>query len=307
MTSRPGLFARLARTRDSLSSGLKGLFSSSRTLDEGLFEDIEDQLIMADLGVETSQDIVSKLRAMAKSERFQSADELLAGLKEVIIGYFPGVPDTDPVARSPRVTLMVGVNGVGKTTTLAKLAAREKNAGHTVMMAACDTFRAAAVEQLQTWGRRLDLPVIAQGQGSDAAAVAFDALQAAQARSVDHLLIDSAGRQHTQGDLMEQLRKLTRVLARLDPDAPHETWLTVDAGNGQNVLSQVETFNEATPLTGICVTKLDGTAKGGVVIAIAQRFGIPIRFIGVGEQVEDLRPFDAAEFVDALLPELDAD
>jgi fused signal recognition particle receptor len=199
---------------------------------------------------------------------------------------------------------MVGVNGVGKTTTLAKIAHRKKQQGKSVMLAACDTFRAAAIEQLQSWAQQLDLPVISQSHGADAAAVAFDAYNAARARNMDYLLIDSAGRQHTHSDLMEQLQKIKRVLAKVDQSAPHEVLLTVDAGNGQNVISQVEHFHSKVPLTGICVAKLDGTAKGGIVISLAQRFQLPIRYVGVGEGIDDLGPFDAVDFVDALLPDL---
>ena len=198
--------------------------------------------------------------------------------------------------------MMVGVNGVGKTTTLAKIAARHRDEGARVMFAACDTFRAAAIEQLQTWGERLGIPVVSQAHGVDAAAVAFDAYSSACAREMKLLLVDTAGRQHTHGDLVEQLKKVKRVLGKADPVVPDEVWLTVDAGNGQNVLSQVQHFHEAVNLTGICMTKLDGTAKGGVILAVAEKFGIPIRYVGTGEKPGDLRPFDAAEFVEALLP-----
>ena len=200
----------------------------------------------------------------------------------------------------PRIVLMVGVNGVGKTTTLSKIAAREKAAGRQVMLAACDTFRAAAIEQLKSWGEKLDIPVIAQSHGSDAAAVAFDAVSSAQARGVDVLLIDTAGRQHTHGDLMEQLKKLQRVIDRVVPGAPHEVLMVLDATTGQNAITQAKMFKEATDVTGIILTKLDGTAKGGVIIGICADLNIPIRYVGIGERVGDLRPFEPTEFVQAL-------
>ena len=307
MTSKEGLFARLAKTRQHLASGLFGVFGVAREIDESIYEEMEDQMLMADMGVQTSQHLLSALRRKAHRQRYRTTDELLTGLRETVVEVLAGPEhrgDQDSTAR-PRVTLMVGVNGVGKTTSLAKMAHRYKNHGNRVMLAACDTFRAAAIEQLQSWGDRLELPVITQPHGSDAAAVAYDAYQAACSRQTDHLLIDTAGRQHTHGDLMEQLKKIKRVLGKVDSALPHEVLLTVDAGNGQNVLSQVENFHQAIPLTGLCVTKLDGTAKGGVVIAVAERYGIPIRYIGVGEGLEDLREFVPVDFVNALIPERD--
>ncbi len=306
MSAKEGLFSRLRKTRESLSSGLASIFSSSPKISEGVYEEIEDQLIMADLGVQTTQTILSELRKKAVQSRIESSDELLSVLKSVILDLlqYSEATEQSTDGKKPFVILMVGVNGVGKTTTMAKMANQYRNSGNRVLLAACDTFRAAAIEQLQSWGQRLDIPVIAQSHGADAAAVAFDAYSAAQARDMDYLLIDSAGRQHTHGDLMDQLQKLKRVLGRVDENAPHEVLLTVDAGNGQNVISQVENFNKAIPLTGLCVTKLDGTARGGVVISLADRFKLPIRYIGVGEGVDDLRPFIAEDFVDALLPEL---
>ena len=306
MSAKEGLFSRLRKTRESLSSGLASIFSSSPKISEGVYEEIEDQLIMADLGVQTTQTILSELRKKAVQSRIESSDELLSVLKSVILYLlqYSEATEQSTDGKKPFVILMVGVNGVGKTTTMAKMANQYRNSGNRVLLAACDTFRAAAIEQLQSWGQRLDIPVIAQSHGADAAAVAFDAYSAAQARDMDYLLIDSAGRQHTHGDLMDQLQKLKRVLGRVDENAPHEVLLTVDAGNGQNVISQVENFNKAIPLTGLCVTKLDGTARGGVVISLADRFKLPIRYIGVGEGVDDLRPFIAEDFVDALLPEL---
>ena len=299
-------FPGFSKTRKSLSDGLLGIFKGESTIEDSLFEDIEDQLLMADIGAQTSHLLVSGLREKTRKEKYTSSSQLMEGLKETIVGVFEQCRKDDVLTRDhgPHVILMVGVNGVGKTTTLAKMGYNYKNAGSNVMLAACDTFRAAAIEQLQSWGEKLDIPVIAQSHGSDAAAVAYDAYNAACARNMDYLLIDSAGRQHTHGDLMDQLRKIKKVLAKANPDLPQDVFITVDAGNGQNVISQVENFHNAIPLTGLCITKLDGTARGGVVIALAQKFKLPIKFIGVGEGPEDLRPFDAGEFVSALLPEI---
>lgn len=302
MSEPSSLFHRLAKTRASLGAGLSRLLGRGTVLDAGLYEDIEDQLIMSDLGVETSQAIVTALRRQAKARHCATPDQLRAVLYEIILGYFDTPGSVLKPGDSPIVIVFVGVNGVGKTTTAAKLAAQLKARGHTVMLAACDTFRAAAVEQLQDWGHRLHIPVIAQSHGADAAAVAFDAATSARAREMDYLLIDTAGRQHTKADLMEQLKKLVRALNKADEDAPQETWLIVDGGSGQNVLSQLEHFNQHTSLTGVCVTKLDGTAKGGVLIAMAEKYKIPVRYIGVGEGVDDLRQFNPEEFVAALLP-----
>ena len=259
---------------------------------------------MADVGVTVAGKIVDRIRLDASSFNTEGAHPLHTVLRAVMLDIIQPCEAEGPKLQPdrPSVIMMVGVNGVGKTTTLAKIAARYKNSGANVLLAACDTFRAAAIEQLQNWGKRLDVPVIAQSHGADAAAVAFDAYSAAKARQRDLLLVDTAGRQHTHGDLVEQLIKVKRVLAKADPALPDEIWLTVDAGNGQNVLSQVEHFDKAVKLTGLCITKLDGTAKGGVVLALAERFGLPIQYIGTGESAEDLRKFNAEEFVDALLP-----
>ncbi len=299
-----GLFGRLGKTRTSLSSGLFGLFKKNAQLDEQLFDDIEDAMIMADLGAEPSQLLVERLRKTAKSEKIDNAEALLEALGAGILDILAPVEQPLQVDSETRpfVILMVGVNGVGKTTTTAKLAHHLKTQGKTVMLAAADTFRAAAIEQLQSWGDQLNIPVVAQQHGSDAAAVAFDAWQSARAKNIDVLVIDTAGRQHTHGDLMEQLSKLTRVLQKIDPDLPHEVMLTIDAGTGQNALSQIEHFKSAVNVTSLCVTKLDGTAKGGIMISVAQKFGLPVRFIGVGESMNDLRPFNAQEFTAALLP-----
>ncbi|WP_424948108.1 signal recognition particle-docking protein FtsY [Candidatus Spongiihabitans sp.] len=317
MASGAGLFARLSSTRQPLCTGLLGIFKGRPALDglhDSVFEDIEDQLLRADLGVHASQSLVSGLRRKSRQDKYTTAQQLLQGLRETMLETLGNCQHNEINSREinarpnrPRVILMVGVNGVGKTTTLAKMAKHYQDMGGKVMMAACDTFRAAAIEQLQAWGARLDIPVVAQSHGADAAAVAFDAYSAACARKVDYLLIDSAGRQHTHGDLMAQLKKIKTVLAKANPDIPHEVLITVDAGNGQNVISQVENFQKTIPLTGLCIAKLDGTARGGVVIALAEKFRLPIRYIGVGERAEDLRPFDADEFIAALLPELPGD
>ena len=300
-----GLFSRLGKTRKSLSGGLFGLFRRGTRLSESLFEEIEDHLLLADMGVEASQRLVEALRETARREKLTDAAQLTDALRNGLLEILQ--PCQQPLdlsaAAKPYVIVMVGVNGVGKTTTLAKLAGRLQKQGHAVMLGACDTFRAAAIEQLQAWGERLGVPVIAQSHGADAAAVAFDAFNAASARGIDVLLLDTAGRQHTHGDLMEQLKKINRVLSKAREDLPHEVMLTVDAGTGQNALSQTEHFREAVGASGLCVTKLDGTAKGGVVVALATKFALPIRYIGVGEGIGDLREFDAAAFVEALLPD----
>ena len=299
-----GLFARLSKTRRSLASGLSGLFGAAHKIDDSLFDDLQDQLLLADVGVTASERIINRLKQDAREKNYTESGQLQDSLRKALVEILQ--PCEQPLvvkaADGPFVILMVGVNGVGKTTTLAKLAGQLQSRGSKVMLAACDTFRAAAIEQLQTWGERLKIPVIAQSHGADAAAVAFDAYSAACARAMDVLLIDTAGRQHTHGDLMEQLKKIKRVLQKANPAIPHEVLLTVDAGNGQNVISQVEHFQQAVGLDGLCVTKLDGTAKGGVVVALVDRFALPIRYLGVGEEVEDLRQFSADEFVAALLP-----
>ena len=299
-----GLFSRLRKTRESFSSGLSSLFKPSVKLDAALYDEIEDQLIMADIGIEPAQRITQSLREKAKADKLQNADELLNTLNALISEILSAVEQPlNITTQQPYVILMVGVNGVGKTTTIAKIARHLKNQGNKVMLAAGDTFRAAAIEQLQQWGERLEIPVIAQQHGSDAAAVAFDAYQAALSRGMDVLIIDTAGRQHTHGDLMEQLAKMTRVLQKAAPDLPHEVMLTVDAATGQNALSQIEHFKEIAGVTSLNVTKLDGTAKGGIIIAMAEQYGLPIRFIGVGEGMDDLRPFNASDFAKALLPD----
>jgi fused signal recognition particle receptor len=299
------LFLRLEKTRDFLTRSIQSAISGSGEIDIGMLEDIEDQLILADLGIEVSREIVGRLRNNIRLQRITTAAEVRQELRADIVRILQPVarPWSMPAGSGTRIVLVVGVNGVGKTTTVAKLAKWLGRQGNSVMLAACDTFRAAAIDQLQVWGHRLDIPVVAQERGTDAAAVAHDAFASARAKGIDTLIIDSAGRQHVNADLMEQLRKIHRVLGRIDESAPQETLLVVDAGNGQNVIAQTEAFHAAVVLTGICVTKLDGTARGGIIVALARSFGIPIPFIAMGENLEDLALFDAGEFANALLPE----
>jgi len=301
-----GLFTRLkdalARTRGQLGAGLSGLLGGGRRVDDALFEELETLLLSADLGVEATTRVLTKLRAAARRSGLSTQEALIAALKaelREILAPCRG-PVREAASGRPQVILMVGVNGAGKTTTIGKLARRLQDEGNSVMLAAGDTFRAAAVEQLQTWGERNGVPVIAQRSGADSASVVFDAVQAATARGIDVLIADTAGRLHTKANLMEELGKIARVLKKLDPQAPHEVMLVVDATTGQNALNQAVQFHQAVGVTGITLTKLDGTAKGGILFAIAERLRLPIRFIGVGEAIEDLRPFDAEEFVEAL-------
>ena len=304
--SKPGLFKRLreglSRTRHNLSDGLTELVRSSQSIDDGLLEEIETQLLVADVGIEATREIIDGLTELIALDQIRDGDELMSSLRSRMRAIL--APSSQPLVipeqGRPYVILMVGINGAGKTTSIGKLAHRLQQQGLKVMLAAGDTFRAAAVEQLQTWGERNDVPVIAQQQGSDSASVIFDALQSARSRGIDVLIADTAGRLHTQSNLMEELKKIKRVMGKLDTEAPHEVMLVVDAGTGQNALNQALEFNNAIGLTGITLTKLDGTAKGGIIFAIAKRMRIPIRFIGVGEGIENLREFDAAEFVDAL-------
>jgi fused signal recognition particle receptor len=301
------LFLRLAKTRNFLTGSLHSIISRDGEIDAGMLDAIEDQLILGDLGVEVSREVVDRLRTNIRARRIATVVEVRQELREDIVKILQPVarPWMMPTGVGTRVVLVVGVNGVGKTTTVAKLAGWLGRQGHGVMLAACDTFRAAAIDQLKVWGQQLDIPVVAQERGTDAAAVAHDALASARARGIDTLIIDSAGRQHVNVDLMEQLKKIHRVLGRIDESAPHETLLVVDAGNGQNVLAQTQAFHAAIALTGICVTKLDGTARGGVIVALARRFGIPIPFVAMGERLEDFTLFDATAFARALLPEID--
>jgi len=302
-----GFFGRLkrglSRTRAVLNTDVRDLVGAGRKVDDALLEELETQLLVADVGVEATRTIIDDLTRRVSRKELNDGDALLAALREEMERILEPVsrPLTLPAGGAPFVILMVGVNGAGKTTTIGKLAKRFQGEGRSVMLAAGDTFRAAAVEQLQVWGERNDIPVIAQHTGADAASVVFDALQAAQARGTDLLIADTAGRLHTQANLMEELKKIKRVLGKLDPTAPHEVLLVLDATTGQNALAQAEQFHRAVGVTGIALTKLDGTAKGGIIFAIARKLGLPIRFIGVGEGIDDLRPFDACEFVEALL------
>jgi len=301
-----GLFGRLrqglARTRNGLLGGIAGLVLGKKHIDDDVLEELEMYLLGADVGVEATRRIIGDLTERMSRQQLKDSEALLAALREDMQAIL--APCSQPLQidsrHSPYVILMVGINGVGKTTTIGKLAKRLQGEGHTVMLAAGDTFRAAAVEQLKVWGERNDIAVIAQPRSADPASVVFDAMESARARGVDVLIADTAGRLHTQSNLMEELKKIKRVIGKLDETAPHEIMLVVDAGTGQNALAQAEQFNSVIGLTGLTLTKLDGTAKGGVIFALARKLGLPIRFIGVGEAIEDLRPFDAAEFVDAL-------
>jgi fused signal recognition particle receptor len=287
-----------------LARSMGGLFSRNPRLDDALLDEIETALLTADVGVAASTQLVEDLRKRMNAREFVDAGALLAALRADLVALLQpvAVPLAIDPANKPFVILTVGVNGVGKTTTIGKLARRFKDEGRTLMLAAGDTFRAAAVAQLQAWGERNGVPVVAQGQDADAAAVAFDALQAARSRGMQVLIADTAGRLHTQQGLMAELGKIRRVLAKVDPDAPHEVLMVIDGTTGQNALSQLRQFHAAVNVTGLVVTKLDGTAKGGVVFALAREFGIPIRYAGIGERPEDLRVFDPQAFVDALLP-----
>ncbi|MGD2129489.1 MAG: signal recognition particle-docking protein FtsY [Lysobacterales bacterium] len=295
---------RLEDTRRQLGKRLGDLLSGRSTVDEDLLDEIETTLITADIGINAALEIVENLRAGIRNRVITEPTQVLpavqAELYELIepCEQFLAVDES----KKPFVILMVGVNGAGKTTTIGKLAQRFKEDGLSVMLAAGDTFRAAAVEQLKSWGARNDVPVVAQGTGADSAAVIFDAMQSAAARKTDVLIADTAGRLHTQHNLMEELKKIHRVMGRIDESAPHEIMLVVDAGTGQNALNQAREFNQAVGLTGITITKLDGTARGGVLFGIAHELGVPIRFIGVGEAAKDLRPFDAGTFINAILP-----
>ncbi|QIM66096.1 signal recognition particle-docking protein FtsY [Mannheimia granulomatis] len=302
--SKGGFFNRLIqgliKTKQNIGSGFRNFFSGKK-IDDELFEELEEQLLVADLGMPTTQKIIHNLTQHATKQQLKDADLLYQQLKielgEVL------KPVAQPLViepKKPYVILMVGVNGVGKTTTIGKLARKFQNEGKSVMLAAGDTFRAAAVEQLQVWGERNNIPVVAQSTGSDSASVIFDAMQSAAAKGIDILIADTAGRLQNKNNLMDELKKIVRVMKKYDETAPHEIMLTLDAGTGQNAISQAKLFNEAVGLTGITLTKLDGTAKGGVIFAIADQFNIPIRFIGVGEKIEDLRPFNAEEFIEAL-------
>jgi fused signal recognition particle receptor len=286
-----------------LARGLTGLFARNPVLDDALLDELETRLISADVGVGASTELVAALRKRVARREFGNADALLDALRAELVAMLdPVARPLDVIGHKPFVILTVGVNGVGKTTTIGKLARHFQDAGRSVLLAAGDTFRAAAVEQLRAWGERNGVAVVAQGAVADSASVIFDALQAARARANDVLIADTAGRLHTQSGLMDELAKIRRVLGKLDPAAPHEVLLVIDGTTGQNAISQVRQFQQAIGVTGLVVTKLDGTAKGGVVFALAREFGLPIRHVGLGEGVHDLRGFDARAFVDGLLP-----
>ncbi|ELL4670408.1 signal recognition particle-docking protein FtsY [Vibrio fluvialis] len=291
----------LSRTKANIGAGFFGLFKGKK-IDDDLFEELEEQLLVADVGMDTTLKIIESLTEKSSRQQLRDGEALYGLLKEEMAEILSKVeqPLVVDSSKTPFVILMVGVNGVGKTTTIGKLAKQFQAQGKKVMLAAGDTFRAAAVEQLQIWGERNNVPVIAQHTGADSASVIYDAIEAAKARGVDVVIADTAGRLQNKANLMEELRKIVRVMKKIDDSAPHEIMLTLDAGTGQNAISQAKLFSDVAPLTGITLTKLDGTAKGGVIFAIADQFQIPIRYIGVGEGIDDLRPFATQEFIDAL-------
>lgn len=291
----------LQRTSQNIGAGFFGLFKGKK-IDEDLFEELEEQLLIADVGMNTTVKIIENLTEKASRQDLKDGEALYGLLKQEMADILAEVesPFVIDTSKKPYVILMVGVNGVGKTTTIGKLAKQFQSQGKSVMLAAGDTFRAAAVEQLQVWGQRNDVPVIAQHTGADSASVIYDAIEAARARNVDVVIADTAGRLQNKSNLMEELRKIVRVMQKIDVSAPHEIMLTLDAATGQNAISQAKLFSEVAPVTGINLTKLDGTAKGGVIFALADQFKIPIRYIGVGEGIDDLRPFEAHDFIEAL-------
>ena len=306
-----GWFARLrqglSKTSASLGEGMASLFLGKKAIDDELLDELETRLLMADVGVEATTAIIGNLTKRVARKELADSGALYKALQEELAGLLKPVeqPLAVDTAKQPYVILVVGVNGVGKTTTIGKLASRLQGEGKKVMLAAGDTFRAAAVEQLQVWGERNNIAVIAQHTGADSASVIFDSVQAAKARGIDVLIADTAGRLHTKDNLMEELKKVRRVIGKLDDSAPHEVLLVLDAGTGQNAINQTKQFNQAVALTGLALTKLDGTAKGGVIFALAKQFGLPIRYIGVGEGIDDLRTFVAEDFVQALFSERD--
>ena len=294
----------LGDSRNTIGKRLKTLVSGHSEINEDLLDELETTLLTADVGVKASLGIMDNLRAAISNGGIRDPQSLLPAVQAELYELIEPCEQFLAIdtSRKPFVILMVGINGAGKTTTIGKLAQRFKEEGLSVMLAAGDTFRAAAVEQLKSWGARNDVPVISQGTGADSAAVIFDAIESAKAREVDVLIADTAGRLHTQSNLIEELKKIRRVISRVDDTAPHEVMLVVDAGTGTNALNQAQHFNEAVNITGITITKLDGTARGGMLFAIAGELGIPIRYIGVGEAAKDLRPFDAGTFINAILP-----
>ena len=306
----------LAKSKQSVMERISRVFTGRRRIDEDLMDDLEEALILSDVGVDTTEAVLERLRKRATWEAYVDQQELMTMLREEVLGLITreeGSALTDssaykvPRGSGPHVILVVGVNGVGKTTSIAKLANRYKGQGLKVMLGAADTFRAAAVDQLKVWGERVGVEVVAQGMGADPAAVAFDTLQAAVGREADLVIVDTAGRLHNKVNLMNELGKIKRVMSKVMPEAPHEVWLVLDGSTGQNALEQAKRFTEVTDVTGLVLTKLDGTAKGGVVLAISDQLKVPVRFVGVGEKMEDLQEFHPMEFVDSLLPEtLDA-
>jgi len=307
--TKAGFFARLkqglSKTSASIGEGMASLFLGKKIIDDELLEDIETRLLTADVGVEATSVIIQRLTQKVARKELADADALYKSLQAELAAMLKPVEQPLKITsqNKPFVILVVGVNGAGKTTTIGKLAKKLQLEGKKVMLAAGDTFRAAAVEQLQVWGERNKIPVIAQHTGADSASVIFDAVQAAKARGIDVLIADTAGRLHTKDNLMEELKKVRRVIGKLDADAPHEVLLVLDAGTGQNAINQAKQFNQTVQLTGLALTKLDGTAKGGVIFALAKQFGLPIRYIGVGEGIDDLRTFEAEPFVQALFAE----
>lgn len=302
-----GFFSRLKKslfkTKQNIGSGFLNLFRGKK-IDDALFEELEEQLLIADVGFDTTQKIIASLTQQASRKELKDADALHELLKQEMKSILNNVDKPlDIENHKPFVILMVGVNGVGKTTTIGKLAKQFQQQGKSVMLAAGDTFRAAAVEQLQVWGERNHIPVIAQHTNADSASVIFDALQAAKSKKIDVLIADTAGRLQNKSHLMDELKKIVRVIKKQDETAPHEIMLTIDASTGQNAISQTKLFNEAVGVTGMMLTKLDGTAKGGIIFSVADQFNIPIRYIGVGEKIDDLRPFIADDFINALFDE----
>lgn len=306
---KPGFFARLKqglkRTHALLVTDITDIFSSSRKIDAALLDELEMRLLTADVGINVTTKIIDSLKVRLKRQENITGELVLATVKQQLCEILLPCEQTlqTRTAQNPFVILFVGINGSGKTTTIGKLAKQLQTEGKKVMLAAGDTFRAAAIEQLQVWGERNSVPVIAQQTGSDSAAVLFDALQSAKSRNIDVLIADTAGRLHTQSNLMDELKKIKRTLQKIDPNAPHEVLLVLDATTGQNALNQATQFHEAIGVSGLCITKLDGTAKGGIIFAIAEKLKLPIRLIGIGESIEDLRPFVAQDFVEALFAE----
>jgi len=311
-TTRPGWFTKLkgslTKTRSGLTDGLSRLILGRKEIDDDLLEELEMLLLSADIGIDATDKIIQRLTEQVSRKVLKHPDALMSALKEQLNQLLipVSVPLEIPSQSKPYVILMVGVNGVGKTTTIGKLAKQLQTQGKSVMLAAGDTFRAAAVEQLQTWGERNHISVIAQKTGADSAAVIFDAVQSATAKKIDVVIADTAGRLHTQDNLMEELKKVKRVIQIVDEQAPHEVMLVLDASTGQNAINQAQQFHQAVEVSGLTLTKLDGTAKGGILFALAEKLAIPVRFIGVGEAIDDLRPFDAEQFTDALFDDTES-